>query len=134
MKELRKSRREFIKKSSSVVLTSAMGFNILSAKPHSSKYLNADTLKVGLIGCGGRGTGAALQASLADPNVMITAMADIFPDKLYKSYENLKIENPDKLMVDEDHKFIGFDSYIKVLATVVDVVILSTRQISARDI
>ena len=126
MKEPSKTRREFIKKSSSAVLTSAIGFNILSAKPQSSKNLNIDTLKVGLIGCGGRGTGAALQASLADPNVMITAMADIFPDKLYKSYENLKIENPDKLMVDEDHKFIGFDSYKQVLATDVDVVILGT--------
>jgi len=126
MKNTSKSRREFIKKSGSAVLTSAMGFNILSAKPRSSKNLNSDTLKVGLIGCGGRGTGAALQASLADPNVMITAMADIFQDRLFKSYENLKSENPDKLMVDEDHKFIGFDSYKKLLATDVDVVILGT--------
>ncbi len=107
MKESSNSRREFFIKSGSAVLTSAMGFNILSAKPQSSKNLNTDTLKVGLIGCGGRGTGAAYQASMADPNVMITAMADIFPDKLNKSYENLKIENPDKLMVEEDHKFMG---------------------------
>jgi len=97
MKNSSKSRREFIKKSSSAVLTSTIGFNILSAKPKSSKNLNTDTLKVGIIGCGGRGTGAAYEASMADPNVMITAMADIFPDKLNTSYENLKIENPNKL-------------------------------------
>ena len=126
MKELSKSRRDFIKRSSSAVLTSTMGFNILSAKPQNSKNLNNDTLKIGLIGCGGRGTGAALQASLADPNVMVTALADVFEDRLNKSYENLKIENPDKLMVEEDHKFIGFDSYKQLLATDVDVVILGT--------
>jgi predicted dehydrogenase len=121
-----KSRRDFLKKSSTAVLTSTVGFNILSAKPQSSKNLNNDTLKIGLIGCGGRGTGAAYQASMADPNVMITAMADIFPDRLDKSYENLKMENPEKLMVEEDHKFIGFDAYKKVLESDVDVVILAT--------
>ena len=46
--------------------------------------------------------------------------------RLDKSYENLKLENPEKLMVDEDHKFIGFDSYKKVLESDVDVVILAT--------
>ena len=126
MKKPIKSRRDFIKKSSGAVLTSTLGFNILSAKPQSAKNLNSDTLKVGLIGCGGRGTGAAHQASMADPNVMITALADIFRDRLDKSYDNLKIENPDKLNVDEDHKFIGFDSYKQLLATDVDVVILGT--------
>lgn len=126
MKKDYKSRREFIKKSSSAVLTSAVGFNILSAQPLSQRNINSETLKVGLIGCGGRGTGAALQASKADPNVIITAMADIFRDRLDKSYENLKLENPDKLKVDEGHKFIGFDSYRKLLETDVDVVILAT--------
>ena len=108
MKKNYESRREFIKKSGSAVLTSAVGFNILSAQPLSQRNINSETLKVGLIGCGGRGTGAALQASKADPNVIITAMADIFPDRLDKSYENLKLENPDRLKVDEGHKFIGF--------------------------
>ena len=126
MKKDYKSRREFIKKSGSAVLTSAVGFNILSAQPLYQRNINSETLKVGLIGCGGRGTGAALQASKADPNVIITAMADIFPDRLDKSYENLKLENPDRLKVDEGHKFIGFDSYRKLLETDVDVVILAT--------
>jgi len=126
MKEPLKSRRDFLKKSSTAVLTSSLGFNILSAKPKSARNLNNDTLKVGLIGCGGRGTGAAYQASMADPNVMITAMADVFRDRLDTSYENLKMENPEKLMVEEDHKFIGFDSYQKVIESDVDVVILAT--------
>ncbi len=126
MKKQASSRRQFLKKSSGAVLTSALGFNIVSGKSQSFKNLNTDTLKVGLIGCGGRGTGAAYQASKADPNVMITALADIFPDRLQTSYDNLMKENPDKVMVDEDHKFIGFDSYQKVIDSDVDVVILGT--------
>ena len=53
-------------------------------------------------------------------------MADIFRDTLDKSYDNLMNENPDKIMVDEDHKFVGFDAYKKVIASDVDVVILCT--------
>ncbi len=126
MKDTQPSRRSFLKKTGAAALTSGLGFNILSAQPQSFKNLSADTLKVGLIGCGGRGTGAAYQASMADPNVRITAMADIFQDRLDTSYENLLKENPDKIMVDDDHKFIGFDSYKKVLDSDVDVVILAT--------
>jgi len=126
MKDTQPSRRSFLKKTGAAALTSGLGFNILSAQPQGFKNVSADTLKVGLIGCGGRGTGAAYQASMADPNVRVTAMADIFQDRLDTSYENLLKENPDKIMVDEDHKFIGFDSYKKVLASDVDVVILAT--------
>ncbi len=126
MKKQASSRRAFLKKSSTAVLTSTLGFNIVSGQPQAFKNLNSETLKVGLIGCGGRGTGAAFQASMADPNVQITAMADIFRDRLDTSYENLVKENGDKIAVDEDHKFIGFDGYKKVLASDVDVVILTT--------
>lgn len=114
-----------MKKSGSVVAASSLGLNILSAK--STGYIvNSDTLKVGLIGCGGRGTGAAYQATMAEDNVILTAMADIFPDRLEKSYDNLMMENPDKIKVDEEHKFIGFEGYKKVLESDVDVVILTT--------
>ena len=119
------TRREFVKKSGTAILGSTLGFNILSAQENKAN-LNSDTLKVGLIGCGGRGSGAALQAINSDPNVVLTAMGDIFRDKLDISYENLKMEMPDKIKVDEDHKFIGFDAYKKVLASDVDVVLLTT--------
>ncbi|NND08743.1 MAG: Gfo/Idh/MocA family oxidoreductase [Saprospiraceae bacterium] len=117
------SRRSFVKKTGSAVLASTIGLNLLSAK---SRDINADTLKVGLIGCGGRGTGAALQATKADDNVVLTAMADVFDDRLQKSYTNLLQENPDKIKVQPDQMFIGFDSYQKVLQSDVDVVILTT--------
>ena len=108
------TRREFVKKSSSTILGTSLGFNMVKANPYK-KLLNNETLKVGLIGCGGRGTGAALQATRAEDNVVLTAMADILPDKLATSLKNLKIENPTKIMVDEDHQFVGFDAYKKVL-------------------
>ena len=73
------TRREFVRKSSSAVIATSLGFNILTAQNYKHK-INVDTLKVGLIGCGGRGSGAALQATLSDPNVVLTAMADIFRD------------------------------------------------------
>ncbi len=119
------TRRDFVKKSSATLLAGTLGFNIVKANPYKHK-LNADTLKVGLIGCGGRGTGAALQATNAEDNVVLTAMADIFPDQIETSLKNLIAENPAKMMVDEDHKFSGFDAYKKVLASDVDVVLLAT--------
>lgn len=126
MKKLNTGRREFVKKSGSALIASSLGFNVLSARQGTKFDVNADTLKVGLIGCGGRGTGAAYQATMADDNIVLTAMADLFQDRLETSYKNLMIENPDKIQVDEDHKFVGFDSYKKVLESDVDVVLLAT--------
>lgn len=119
------SRREFVKKTSSALVATGLGFNILSSQNRSFTP-NSETLRVGLIGCGGRGTGAAYQATMAEDNVIVTAMADIFRDRLDSSYDNLMNENPEKIQVDEDHKFVGFDGYKKVLESDVDVVILTT--------
>ncbi|MCB0668067.1 MAG: Gfo/Idh/MocA family oxidoreductase [Saprospiraceae bacterium] len=119
------SRRDFVKKTGSAVLASTVGFNVLSAKS-LGKDINSETLKVGLIGCGGRGTGAALQATRADDNVALTMMADIFQDRLDESYNALMKENPSKIKVEESNKLIGFDAYKKVLESDVDVVILTT--------
>ncbi|WP_229248520.1 Gfo/Idh/MocA family protein [Dyadobacter sandarakinus] len=88
--------------------------------------VNAETLKVGLIGCGGRGSGAANQALKADPNVVLWAMGDIFKDKMDSSLENLTKVHGKKVTVDEGRKFIGFDAYKKVLDSGVDVVLLAT--------
>jgi len=122
---MKKSRRDFVRTSGSAVIATGLGLNILTAQERKHVF-NVDTLKVGLIGCGGRGSGAALQATLADDNVVLTAMADIFRDSLDKSYKNLMDENPDKIQVTEDHKFVGFEAYKKVLESDVDVVILTT--------
>jgi predicted dehydrogenase len=83
-------------------------------------------IKVGLIGCGGRGTGAASQALKADPNVVITAMGDVFQDRLDSAHEILKKIDPKRVNVDKKHRYIGFDAYQRVLASGVDVVLLAT--------
>ncbi|MFT3747942.1 MAG: Gfo/Idh/MocA family oxidoreductase [Agriterribacter sp.] len=118
-------RRAFLKLSGMAVTASALPFNIIQAKT-VSKNINADTLKVGLIGCGGRGSGAANQALNADPNVVLHAMADLFQDRLQKSLTNLKELHGDKANVSPEHQYIGFDAYKKVLDSGVDVVILAT--------
>lgn len=122
MKE--KSRREFIKSTGTAALGGAIALNI--GLPKSSFAMNNDTLKVGLIGCGGRGTGAANQALNADPNVVLTHMADIFEDRLEQSLGNLKQRHGDKVKVDQSTKFIGFDGAKKVIDSDIDVVILTT--------
>ena len=87
-----------------------------------------ETLKVGLIGCGDRGTGAARQALNADPNVKLVAMADAFMDRLDESLKNLSgvRELAGKIDVPAERRFDGFDGYKKVLASGVDVVLLTT--------
>ena len=122
--KLKRSRRKFLKTSGSVVAGSALAMNLISGK--SAFAQNSDTLKVGLIGCGGRGTGAANQALKADDNVVLTAMADTFEDRLTSSLANLKKERGDQVQVGEDGKFVGFDGYKKVIESDVDVVILTT--------
>ena len=119
------SRRKFIKVTGSTLAAGTLGFNVI-AKNHPTHEFNADTLKVGLIGCGGRGTGAATQAVKADPNVVLTAMADVFEDRMEISYNALMDEVPDKVKVPDNQKFMGFDAYKKVLETDVDVVVLAT--------
>lgn len=94
-----------------------------------------DVIKIALIGCGGRGTGAALQALQSKQNVKLVAMADAFRDRLDSCYKNITSEDLSdagtkgsvKAMVDvpEDRKFVGFDAYLKAIP-LADVVILAT--------
>ena len=86
----------------------------------------SDIIRVGLIGCGGRGTGAANNALKADPHARLVAMADMFPDKLERSYMSLKKATGEQFAVRPEHRFTGFDAYKKLLATDVDVVLLTT--------
>jgi predicted dehydrogenase len=79
-----------------------------------------------MIGCGGRGTGAARDAAVADPGVRIVAMADLFMERIDSSRRNLANEVGAQLVVDDDHVFAGFDAYRQVLATDVDLVTIAT--------
>lgn len=83
-----------------------------------------DELKLALVGCGGRGSGAANQA-LSVPGNKLIAMADAFPDRLEGSLANLKREKGDAVDVPKERQFIGFDAYKQAIA-LADVVILAT--------
>jgi len=93
----------------------------------SSNVLGDDTIKIALVGCGGRGTGAASQALSTKENVKLVAMADVFRDRLDDCYNNLAtmFAGSDKLMLTEDDKHVGFDAY-KHAIDKADVVLLTT--------
>ncbi|MGH2622277.1 MAG: Gfo/Idh/MocA family protein, partial [Sphingobacterium sp.] len=119
------SRRNFIKAAGVTSLTGLLLNNVSLAS--APKYtLNNKTLKVGLIGCGGRGTAAAMEAINADPNVILHAMADAFADHLEESHKSLTAKLGDKIKVTDKNRFVGLDAYQKLLATDVDVIILAT--------
>jgi predicted dehydrogenase len=89
---------------------------------------SGDVLRIGLVGCGGRGTGAATQALSADPAVKLVAMADAFDDRLLESLSYLQGDSKVAAKVDvtPDRRFVGFDAFEKLIASGVDVVLLCT--------
>ncbi len=120
------SRREFLKRSTAALVGGVAASQMVVAR--SAHAGGSDLLRVGLIGCGGRGTGAASQALMADSNVKLTAMGDMFADRLRGSLEQLK-KRPAlaaKIDVPAERQFIGFDAYQKVIDSGVDVVLLAT--------
>src|ERR1051326_7204010 len=117
------TRREFLK-TSALVGGALAAPAILPSKLFAKE--NSDTLKVGLVGCGGRGSGAADQALNADKNVLLTAMADAFEDRLQTSLKNLQTKHPDKVKVTPETSFVGLDAYQKLIDSGVDVVLLAT--------
>ena len=114
------TRRQFVQ-------TSAAATAGLMASSNFAFAAGSDAIKIGLIGCGGRGTGAAVQALSTDQNVQLVAMADAFQDRLDDSYDNIKTEmgETDRIAVPDENKFVGFDAYKDVIA-LSDVIILTT--------
>ena len=121
------SRREFLK-SSTVAAISAGALAQFSL--NSSVYASGDdTIKVGLVGCGGRGTGAAMQALSTNGNVKLTAVGDAFEDNARNVMNGIKgglKEKSDRVQVVPEKVFSGFDAYQKVIDSGVDLVILAT--------
>lgn len=119
------NRRDFLKSSTATTLGSAAAATLASAIPvHAA---GSDVLKVGLIGCGGRGTGAASNALHADAQTELHAVADAFPDQIDRSLKNLKQDDKigARITVKDDHKFSGLDAYKRVIDTC-DVVLLAS--------
>ncbi|QVL34809.1 Gfo/Idh/MocA family oxidoreductase [Telmatocola sphagniphila] len=112
------NRREF------VAASTVAGVGLLSGGVFAA---GNETIRIGLIGCGGRGSGAAVNALNADPNVKLVAMGDAFPDRLESSLAGFlkKGKLKDKIDVPAERRFTGFDAYKNVIANS-DVVLLCT--------
>ncbi len=114
-------RREFLRNSALLA-----GGAVLSGIPLAGAYAaGSDVIKVAVVGCGGRGTGAAFDAIASGANIKIVALADAFRDRLDEAYSKLAERHADKLDVSDDRKFVGFEAY-KQAIPLADVVILAT--------
>ena len=119
------TRREFLHTAGRVAAAGALA-SAMVPKVHAGER---NTLQVALVGCGGRGSGAVVDA-MSSPNgpVKLVSMADVFPKRLKGSFDALKQVASDKLDVTEERKFIGFDAYQKAMDCLSpgDVVVLAT--------
>ncbi len=118
------SRRGFLKGSAA---TAAGASLIAGLNPVRAAHVRSDeTIRIGLIGCGGRGRGAADQAMNTTGPTKLVAMADAFEDNLNSAVNTLQRQHGEKVDVPKDRQFVGFDAYKNVLAADVDIVILAT--------
>ena len=115
------TRRNFVK--TATAATAVAGF------PHigRAEIGSSNTIKVGLIGCGGRGTGAATQALKSDDKVKLWAMADAFPEKIEGPLKTLGAAfGKERVEVDKSRQFTGLDAFEKLAASDVDVILMAT--------
>jgi myo-inositol 2-dehydrogenase/D-chiro-inositol 1-dehydrogenase len=121
-------RREFLKSAAAVAIAAPALPYALGATARAA-VAGSDRIRVGIIGCGGRGTGAVVQALRADPGAVLVSMGDIFEDRLESCLKYVLKEMGDraaeKVTVSPETKFVGFDSYKKVIDSGVDVVVLT---------
>jgi myo-inositol 2-dehydrogenase / D-chiro-inositol 1-dehydrogenase len=119
------SRRNFLQRSAVLGAAAYSGLS-LARGAHAA---GNDVIKVGLIGCGGRGSGAAVNALRAGKDVRLTAIAELFPEHLETGLQSIQKEAeadaPGQVAVDKSHQFIGFDGYKKVIESDVDVVVIA---------
>jgi predicted dehydrogenase len=124
------SRRDFVKLSTAAAVGTGLITSLGLAR--SAHAAGDDTIRIGLVGCGGRGTGAAAQALQGDKNVKLVAVGDAFEDRLQSCLKGLEKQSEKeeklkgKIDVPAERRFVGFDAYKQVLASGVDLVILAT--------
>lgn len=118
------SRRQFLKQTSSVLAGGALA-SAIGARAYAAEQ---NTIKVVLVGCGGRGTGAAANALSTEGPTRLFAMADVFSDRLDGSLKNLTKQFPEQMDVHKDRQFLGMDAYKKAIDLVAPggVVLLAT--------
>ena len=115
------SRRSFLKSSAGLASAAALGTLTLERSAHAA---GNDQIRIGMIGCGGRCTGAAAQSLRAGPDVRLVAMCDLFDDRVQSSRKTLAAQLPEQIEVNDDHCFVGFEGYQHVIDSV-DVVLIA---------
>ena len=103
------SRREFLRNSTAAVGGALAAPFVLTTSSRAQSP--GETLRIGLVGCGGRGSGAAAQALKADKNVELTALGDAFEEPVQRALKSLKKVAEDKVKVQPDQCFHGLDAY-----------------------
>ena len=117
------TRRDFLRASAAATAGLATQWTPGYAAAHAGA---AETIRVGVIGCGGRGTGAAANCINSAEGVELVAMGDLFPDRIERAKNQLTRAIAEKFKVTPDRTFTGFDAYKQVIASDVDLVILAT--------
>jgi predicted dehydrogenase len=118
------SRRTFLKTTATTAATVAAASQLIV--PPAVHAAGSDVVKFGLIGCGGRGTGAGGQALSANPSNHLTAIGDLWPEPIEHALTSYTKSHPEQVKVTDDTKFLGLDAYKKVIDSGVDVVLLTT--------
>ena len=120
------SRRDFLKTSAGLAAGATLASTLVI--PRAVHAGSSEKMRIGLIGCGGRGSAAAENALVASPENVLVAVGDAFADYATHSVNKLRRNDAikDRVQVPEDHVFVGFDAYKKVIDSGVDVVILAT--------
>ncbi len=124
----RANRRDFLKQTSTATVGAALlGPMLVPGNVHAQGG-DSEILKIGLVGAGSRGSGAAADALTADPRTELVAIGDAFEDQAKRCRSNLARDESlgSRVKVDDDHLFWGFDSYKQVIDSDVDVVLLAT--------
>ena len=121
-KKARTSRRGFLKFSAALAGAAALGRLPIGRSAYAA---GSGAIKIGLIGCGGRGTAAAIIAMNAGEDVRLVAMAELFRDRLTASLEQLKAKKRNQIAVKDDYCFVGFDAYKQLIQSGVDVVLIA---------
>ena len=119
------SRRSFVQGSGAAVLGAVAARAGAKAGGRDGRARGDDTLRIALVGCGGRGTGAAAQALATDGPVELVAMADAFRDRLDACYDGLRERHGERVQVPEENKYVGFDAYRSAIDSGADVVVMA---------
>ena len=116
------SRREFIRTTTAAVVGGSLASSIA---PHGAWAAGSDEIKVGVVGCGGRGTGAIDNVLTAADGVRLVAIGDLFPDRVAECLKNLA-KHGERGVVPPERQFTGWNAYEQVIASDVNYIILAT--------